>query len=48
MRDNDSADLKALPNIIDSLKIKGYTILPLFYESTVVNKKDMFEASIFL
>ena len=40
MYDNNESDLKALPRIIDSLAEKGYVILPLSYESTMVNKKS--------
>lgn len=39
MYDNEETDLKALPRIIELLMEKGYELLPLSYESTMVNKK---------
>lgn len=39
MHDYSENTLEALPNIIDGLRDKGYTLLPLFYESAMVHKK---------
>lgn len=39
MHDYSENTLLALPSIIEGLQNQGYTILPLFYESTMVKKK---------
>lgn len=38
MHDYSETSLQALPSIIEGLRDKGYTLLPLFYESKMVNK----------
>lgn len=39
MHDYSENTLEALPDIIEGLKEQGYTLLPLFYESTMVKKE---------
>lgn len=39
MHDYSDNTLASLPQIIDGLKKQGYTMLPLFYESTMIIKK---------
>ena len=38
MHDYSENTLTALPEIIDGLRAQGYTFLPLFYESAMINK----------
>ena len=38
MHDYSGTTLAALPEIIEGLRAQGYVLLPLFYESTMVNK----------
>lgn len=38
MHDYSGTTLAALPGIIEGLRAQGYVLLPLFYESTMVNK----------
>ena len=38
MHDYSENTLTALPEIIDGLRAQGYTLLPLFYESAMINK----------
>ena len=38
MHDYSGTTLAALPSIIEGLRAQGYVLLPLFYESTMVNK----------
>lgn len=38
MHDYSENTLAALPEIIDGLRAQGYTLLPLFYESAMINK----------
>lgn len=38
MHDYSNVTLTALPEIIDGLRAQNYVLLPLFYESTMVNK----------
>ena len=40
MHDYSGNTLAALPEIIDGLRSQGYTLLPLFYESEMVNKPE--------
>lgn len=39
LNDNNENTYEALPKIISGLSKKGYTLLPLFYDSVMVNKK---------
>ena len=39
MHDYSENTLEALPRIIEGLRDQGYTLLPLFYESTMVEKR---------
>lgn len=39
LNDGKESDLEALPRVINGLKEQGYRLLPLFYDSIMVNKK---------